>query len=714
MPFKPQSALAALSFATLTSTPLAAQQQSEALPEKIEELTVTGRFVERPDQLPQKITILDQDAVRDQLSLVQDPAQVLSQLLPSFSPARQKLTGFGETFRGRSPLFLVNGVPQSNPLRDGSRDGFTLDPAVIERIEVVFGANAIQGLGATGGAINYITKSAPADGSWLADFTVQGTAASEFQDDGFGFRSAAVVGKRAGKFEVVASASYQIRELFFDGEGDAIGIDTTQGDLADSDQRNFYGKIGYTLNADQRLEISINDFQIDGDGDFRLIPGDIDTGVPATVEPGGPRGVPATNDVQTLSANYSHDALLGGELDLQLYRQDFEAVFGGGVFGIFQDPRIAPVGELFEQSANISEKLGGRVTYKRPDILKLPLRGIVGVDVLRDRTKQALVQTGREWVPETSFMNVAPFAQLVADPHHWITLSAGFRVENATLSVDDFTTIAGNTADFQPVEVDGGDPSFTDVLANAGAVLRPISGLDLFASYSEGFTIADIGRVLRGISEPGTDVDDLLTLEPVVTRNIEVGAEYAGAFYEISANWYRSAADLGSRLRLDDDGIFNVERERTVITGIEASATVRPIETVTMGVQFAYIDGEFDSNADGRVDTDLSAIDIPPNRLDSFIEYEPEENMSLRVQTFSLFDRTFRDSDGNVAASFEGYTVADAIASYGWQNLTASVGIRNLADKQFTSFFSQAASVRDDRFFAGQGRTYTLTLGFAL
>jgi len=76
--------------------------------------------------------------------------------------APKKLSGFGETLRGRSPLYLVDGVPQSTPLRDDSRDGYTIDPFFIDRVEVIFGSNAIQGIGATGGVVNYVTVAAPA------------------------------------------------------------------------------------------------------------------------------------------------------------------------------------------------------------------------------------------------------------------------------------------------------------------------------------------------------------------------------------------------------------------------------------------------------------------------------------------------------------------------------------------------------------------------
>ena len=41
----------------------------------------------------------------------------------------------------------------------GSRAAHTIDLAMVERIEVIHGASAIHGLGATGGIINFITKS---------------------------------------------------------------------------------------------------------------------------------------------------------------------------------------------------------------------------------------------------------------------------------------------------------------------------------------------------------------------------------------------------------------------------------------------------------------------------------------------------------------------------------------------------------------------------
>ncbi|WP_340638348.1 TonB-dependent receptor [Salinicola tamaricis] len=54
------------------------------------------------------------------------------------------------------------------------------------------------------------------------------------------------------------------------------------------------------------------------------------------------------------------------------------------------------------------------------------------------------------------------------------------------------------------MRVDGGSPDFDETLYNAGVVWRPVKHWSLFTSYSEGFAIPDVGRVLRGIDTPRT------------------------------------------------------------------------------------------------------------------------------------------------------------------------------------------------------------------
>ena len=170
-----------VSLLSLACSPLALAEEAAGAHE-LGQITVSAtRAHSTVDETPQKVLIISREEIEEQLAISNDPGQVLSNLIPSYSPSRQKLTNSGETFRGRDPLFLVDGIPQSNPLRDGSRDGYTIDPFFIDRVEVIYGSNALQGIGATGG-VGY-TKSevedfngdvAPISGysEWVANGTL--------------------------------------------------------------------------------------------------------------------------------------------------------------------------------------------------------------------------------------------------------------------------------------------------------------------------------------------------------------------------------------------------------------------------------------------------------------------------------------------------------------------------------------------------------------
>src|SRR5690606_23020371 len=132
----------------------------------------------------------DKEALDQQIAISGSVTDAVATLVPSFSPTRQKLSGAGETLRGRAPLYAINGIPQSNPLRDGSRDGFTIDGFFIDRIEVIYGSNALQGIGGTGGIVNQVTVGAPKTDGVSGRFLLQGTADDEFSGAGMGGKAA--------------------------------------------------------------------------------------------------------------------------------------------------------------------------------------------------------------------------------------------------------------------------------------------------------------------------------------------------------------------------------------------------------------------------------------------------------------------------------------------------------------------------------------------
>jgi iron complex outermembrane receptor protein len=689
------------------ATPALAQQ---AEPATLDEVIVTAARTQLPrSAMPNTVEVIGAAEIAQQTALGASAVETVATLIPSFSPTRQKLSGAGETLRGRSPLFLVDGVPQSTPLRDDSRDGFTIDPFFIDRVEVIFGSNAIQGVGATGGVVNYVTAAPPAEGAGPSG-RVQ--ALTTFDDsvfgDSVGGKLAGIVGQDFGRFDLTAGAAWEARGAYYDGGDRRVGVDGAQGELQDSVSWSIFAKAGFDLTPNRRLELMVNHFELEGDGDYVVLAGDRDVGLPTTSVRGVSPGVQPTNDVSSAALSYTDANVLGGTLRAQLFAHDYSGVFGGDKFDTFQDPDIAPLGTLFDQSANNSEKLGFKLDWQG-DIAPLPgLSALVGLDALRDTTWQGLIMTGRDWVPETRYESLAPFVQLnqrLFDGR--LNLSGGLRYETVTLIVDDFETLWSYNGGQQ---VDGGEPGFEELLSNVGATFEVVPGLKAYGSFAQGFSMADVGRVLRGIDEPGKDVDTFLDISPVITDNYEIGLEFNRGDFDASIAVFRSETDKGARLVLVN-GVFEVAREATEIEGVEVSARYAFSDKLRVGGAYAQLDGRSDTDEDGEVDTDLDGANISPDRLILWAETDLTDALSLRVQAGQYFEREFEVLPAPVgnANNFEGYDLVDAVAVWRAGFGDVSLGIQNLLDEDYISYNSDTTRPTDHKsYFAGRGRTVTL------
>ena len=672
-----------------------------------EEVTVTATRMPTPvTAVPNTLTILSPAAIENRVAASDDLPSLLEANVPGFGPSLKKLSGRGESLRGRNPLYTVNGVPQHTPLRDGERDGHTIDLDFIERIEVLHGANAIQGIGATGGIINMVTKSPRPDGRLAQDVKLSVGNGDGFEKDGWSSKLSYLVSKRFGAVDAIAGIAAQKRGLFFDGNGDAVGLYPTQGDIMDSSSRALYGKVGVDFSPSRRLEVSVNDFELQRDGDFRAVAGNRATGVLSGTVAGDPRpvvGDPAVNDVLTLSAGYRDRHFFGGDASVQIYAQDYQALFEGGSFTTFALSVGGPA--YLDQSEITTRKYGAKLNWTAPAYAGFT--PTFGLDLTQDRSEQRLARTGRTWVPPTLFREAAPFAQLQRLLFSRVLISGGARVEFATLEVDDFTTLPSSRSAF----VSGGSPSFTEVLPNVGVVVPLTQSVSVYSSFSEGFTMPDAGRVLRAVNLPSQDVDTLLDIVPVIAGNVEVGGDYRIGRGKFHAAYYRSNSDHGALLDRDAEGIFHVRRQPTTIDGVDLTGEVDVVRGWRAGATYSWIQGRYDSNADGQRDTDLDGLNIAPNRLNLFVETPGTSRVFGRLQVSSLFERRFTGIAAPAGVDFGGYTTADLSLGLNTRAGALRLGAENLFDKQYVTYFSQVDTARaNDAFFAGVGRTFTLSL----
>ena len=655
--------------------------------------------------LANTITVIDAEQLKQQLAVTQDVSQILANLIPSFSPSRQKLTNAGETLRGRKPLYLVDGVPQSTPLREGGRDGHTIDPAMIERIEVIHGANALQGLGASGGIINIITKRAPReDGAVFQDVNIGVSSALPNQSDSVGYRASYVFGTRSGDVDFVGGASYASEGLFYDGNGRAIAVNDIQGDLMDARSYNLFAKAGWDIDADKRLQLTANRYELRGNNDYITVNGDIRTGKLATSARGSREGRGPQNRSTSLVLDYTDKSLAGGYLNAQLFWVDFKGLYGATDWEDFwRDGRDL---HWWDQSQNVSEKIGGKFSWSRDNLFGQRLRATFGLDWNRDKTYQELVAAKLKWVPETQYESWSPFVQAewwVADK---IMLTAGVRHERGELKVGDFNTIPANAGGSRFVR--GGTPKTRETLPNYGIVFEATDSLKFYASYSEGYTVADIGRVLRGITTPNQSVDKLVDLSPVVSDNREIGVDFDNGRWLAHLAAYRSDSDLGSRLQFDrNTQSYFVVRERTEIRGLEGNVAFQFSDTGRVGVGYARGKGRYDSDGDDRVDSDLPGVNISPDRVTAFWDQTWNDRFSTRLQGSHAIDRDF-DAKGVRVASADGYTTADLQGRFKLPLGQLNVGIENLFDEQYITYYSQSTP-RNDTYVAGRGRVLNLS-----
>ncbi|HJV43592.1 TonB-dependent receptor [Caulobacter sp.] len=702
-----RAGLAGLSLLALAT---AARGQARSDTTDVDQVVITAaRTVLPASALPLTVDVIGNESLSQQVAISGSIVDAVSTLSPSFSPTRQKLSGAGETLRGRSPLYAINGIPQSTPIRDGSRDGYTIDPFFIDRVELIYGSNALQGIGATGGVVNQVTVGAPKADGVSGRMLAQATAGHDL-GDAVGGKIAGLVAWRDGAFDATAGVAYDARGAFYDAHGRRIGMDNTQGDVQDSKTLSLFGRVGWRINDRTRLDVVANRFELKGDGDYVTVTGaaaaptdgDRPARLPTTAYRGVVPGAPAANRVETISAALTSD-LHGGAFNAQVFFNRSRDTFGGDRNATFQDVRIAPNGTLFDQSSNRSRKLGARISYERAVPGLEGLTATAGLDALNDRTEQLLIATGRAWVPPTKFQSLAPFIQgnyALLDGK--LRLAGGLRFENVTLKVDDFTTLAF----YGSRKVGGGDPDFKATLANGGVVFEPAKGLRLYGSYAEGYTVPDVGRILRAINVANVDVDNYLAVEPIVSNNRELGAELKRGPFDASLAYFWSSSKLGQLLVKNAGGVFDVQRQKIAIEGLEANVKARtPVEGLDVSVGYARLRGRTDTNADGSLDTDLDGANISPDRLNLAADYQTGQ-WALRLQVQKYMSRNMQRA--LVKDDFEGYTLADAFVRYALPVGTVSLGIQNLFDKQYISYNSDTTSPAKDKFYAGRGRAVTL------
>lgn len=625
------------------------------------------------------VTIVDAERLERQRAFNKDLISMLANEVPGFGTAPGSISNFDTPLRGRSAVVLIDGVPITPTLRPAGRDIVSIDPSSIARIEVIRGASAIYGNGGAGGVINYVTKRAGDEG--VAFGSEIGAGVSLTHSGGSANPAfLQTISARGGRFDFIGSVSYEELSSLFDADGDRIPPSQTgNGGLPDSDLVNLFGKLGYEWGA-QRIEASAVHFEIAQDTEFFALPGDVETRQKAVAERGmvDPRAGDEGNDNTVLNFVYTHADVLGSVLELQAYRQEVEQTFD------FRPDRFGGSQTLID-----SEKAGVRLDLNTPlsfGNIDGTLRW--GIDFANDETAQLLTD-GRVFVPFLDQDSFAQFAQLELALTSRLDLQAGFRHEDFDVEVEPFTSLNSGA------DVQGGTLDYGATVYNVGVVVHTTSTIDLFATFSQGFSLSDIGREIRDTAVPG--FVQTLRPEPVVLDSHEAGMRFR--LEDVSGGFaaFHSESELGARFVEDPDnpGLLIQQRDPEKVYGVEAWANADLAGRWRAGGTLTWMDGEVDTDDDGSFDSYLDSRRIPPVKATGFMEYDAT-GWLIRLQ--GLYSGHRDKFDGSLSRGLgevDSFVTFDVMTALQLGRGELSIGLQNLLNEDYFPVSAQTQNVAD-------------------
>ena len=680
-----------------------------------EQITVDGTRSRIPlAEVSSSVTVIDREALEAGLRTSANLADALGKAVPGLAPGTGSASIWGQTIRGRGMQILVDGIPLTT-LRNTARDLVALDPSTVERVEVLRGTSALYGDGATGGLINIITRR-PEGGEMRFATELSVTTTPVEAAESAGARLVQSISGGAKRFDWRIDLGIEQTGATFDADGDRIPPDPYgQGGLADSDSYSIAAKGGVELTRDSRLSFSVSKYNAEQKTEWTTDP--TVNAMPArSVKSRAIRGLdmehPQGSDNQLLQLAWEDKSILGSTVSAQLYSREYETVFTP-----FDGRSLAIYGNKIFQSRLESESVGFRADVQTP----LPIRGMNlfwGADAGSEQTAQpvwiidpsAWDASGgrtirsiedRPWVPLIDKQNQAAFAQL-----EWLASAkwlfrGGLRHDRVQADIPTFSTLAGTT-------IEGGARAFSDTLMNAGMVYYARPDSRVFLSYAEGFSLPDIGLVLRGAPQ-GASLDTL-PFTPQIVEGWELGWATERKSFDANVAVFYSTSELGT-----STAGFNqpVVRAPERVHGVEAQLAVRPVARWATGFNATYTEGKHDPNRD-EVFTYLNNFRIAAPNATVWVEHETTPRWTNRLQLLWSGDRDrFGTSVAFGERPIESYQVVDLLSSFEMARGTLSVGIQNLLNERyFVRDAQQLRSGRNDSHAAAPGMT--LRLGWTI
>ncbi|WP_083702199.1 TonB-dependent receptor [Mangrovimonas sp. DI 80] len=677
--------------------------------EALNEVVITSNRVrETLDEVPSSVSVLSSKQIESYQQTSTNIADVLLEI-PGISLSTNLTSNTGQTLRGRKMLILIDGIPQSTPLRNGSRDINTIDPNTIERIEVIKGATAIYGNGADGGIVNYITKKTDAAKPFESTTMIGSTGALKTIEKTVGANISQTFSGNLDKLGYVVNGTFRQTGVFRDADGEVI---SPYYGIGETDQYSLFGKLNYQIADNHKVELMYNYFSSNQNSDYVAQVGEY--GVTPSI------GVLGEDLAVDQGNRYNHNAQLtydftnifkNTDFKLNLYAQDFRTVYGYTTS--FYDPNLGFDGG---QSSIISTKMGARFNFNTTyQFGEVSGNVLYGLDVLNDVTAQELID-GRPWVPETDMTNIAPYAQLKTLYKNFV-FKAGIRFENIGIHIPNYVTLTryaagATTPSSGGVAVDGGDLDYNATTFNAGLRYNKWSVFKPFVSFSQSFSIADLGRTLRSATESTVSQ---INSDAVIANNYEIGFNSRIGQTNFSGAYFISTSKFGATYTELPSGIFEIDRQPERVYGFEVAADTKLSQHFNLGGSFSYTEGKLDVENNDNFDTYMNSDRIPPVKGVLYLGYNLSNAFNARISYIYSGSRDHFEANENGDYSYgqgpiSSFNLVNLSTSYQMSpSTTIGLGIENLLNEDYYNLLSQFAA-RNNDYIKANGARFNVSL----
>ena len=688
---------------------------------------------------------IDQEQIARQVAAGRSTADILGQLVPSLAPASGTTSNYGMTMRGRSVQVMIDGVPLTGA-RDGSRQLNSISPTMIERIEVISGASALYGAGASGGIINIITLQ-PGDQP-LAHATQLGLRSpSEVSADNLAWHLAQTVTFRNDRLSGAAGIHYARQGALLDADGQRIGPEIAQTDRQDTQTREFNGRLDWNPDQKQQLSVGLRWYDDQQDSDYGP---DYGPGLAVLFNPAyvpshqAIKGLQLAQQPRTrhqgINGQYRNRDIGGGqELSVEAYYRNEQgrwfpsvaaavhpALPGGYAYVAMQSNTDIDVWGL-RSALHKGLQLGGR-----------PLQLSYGLDHEREQDSQLgqlyainafIASNGLDYQPsqrvamgpDVRVDTTGLFVQAEHALGEKLSVQAGIRQQilrnrvDASIPYTEAIAATSNPA-YSPQPMAGGKVRHSATLFNAGLVYRLDGQQQVFANLSQGFSLPDTQRMLRDV--PASFVIDSASIAPIKVNNIELGWRHSDdgrlqagvtAFYNASDKTVQFNRDYSVSVADTDERVW----------GVEANLRYRPSNEWELGASLASTRGQYrDAAGQWR---ELNAFRVSPLKAGLYGQWQFASDSLLRLQgqVVGGTDHAWRDAAtaavsptirATPSARISGYAVFDLIAELPLGPGRFTAGIHNLADRDYKSVYGQQAGATYGAISSlpAQGRTFAL------